>query len=101
MRTLKDIDSQIAALERQLEKLNEERRELINYNSWNKKIINGKDFTITPTYEAGGKADGILVLHTPSGVNFVCKDTSIHRARAIAMEAVKRNLLAQGWTEPC
>lgn len=90
-------------LESELDAVREQIREAVNYLGLNKRI-RPDDFHITTDTAGGGFVPkvlpGITVLHKPTGVaRHSDRERSQHRNKAIALAAVKHELLAMGWRE--
>ena len=102
MKTLQQIDSEIAQLEQQLAVLHEQRREWVNYHDINKKLIRAKDFKVTadpsPLSFVQCVMHGITVLHVPTGYAHHCdSNQSQHRNKAECIDTVTARLAAEGW----
>lgn len=90
-------------LEHQLDAVREQIREHINYLGLNKRI-RPEDFHITADTPESGFVPkvlpGITVLHKPTGIaRHSDSERSQHRNKAIALAAVRHELLAMGWRE--
>ena len=96
MKTLQQIDAEIAQLEQQLAVLHEQRREWVNHLDLNKRVIRVTDFV----YVWG--AHHVTCRHTPTSktatrdiysFKFAACDYPLPWARELVVE----ELLAEGW----
>ena len=95
MKTLQQIDAEIAQLEQKLAVLHEQRREWVNHLDLNKRVIRDGDFTYTVA-----SPRQIVCRHTPTG-KASCKSFNEGRemthAKRKAQAAISTELLAEGW----
>lgn len=95
MKTLQQIDAEIAQCEQQLEVLHEQRREWVNHLGLNKRVIRPEDFE----YVWGLS---ITVSHTPTGKTDTRDAMDLignwgADAYLWARERIVAELLAEGW----
>lgn len=96
MKTLQQIDAEIAQCEQQLEVLHEQRREWVNHLGLNKRVIRDEDFA----YRCVDTLSTIQCTHIPTGFSssraFGGSGTAFH-AQCYAHSSVCDKLLAEGW----
>lgn len=94
MKTLQQIDAEIAQCEQQLEVLHEQRREWVNHLGLNKRVIRAEDFE----YEHAADYGSARVTHALSGKSVVQNNEPYKRlAHERAREHIVAELLAEGW----
>lgn len=103
MTNLEQLYAAERRLESELDAVREQIREQINYLGLNKRI-RPDDFVVTIDPRDGSfvpaAKNGVTVLHKPTGIaRHTDSERSQHRNKAIALAAVKHELLAMGWRE--